>query len=39
VLAAQIVTRNGGLVDSGQQASINNDGERAERPGSKGARS
>jgi flotillin len=39
VLAAQIVTRNGGLVDSGQQASIQHDGERAERPGSKGARS
>jgi flotillin len=39
VLAAQIVTRNGGLVDSGQQASIQNDGEWAERPGSKGARS
>jgi flotillin len=39
VLAAQIVTRNGGLVDSGQQASIQNDGERAETPVSKGARS
>jgi flotillin len=39
VLAAQIVTRNGGLVDSGQQASLQNDGERAETPVSKGARS
>src|ERR1700757_4576691 len=29
VLAAQIVTRNGGLIDSGQQASARNDGERA----------
>ncbi|HYZ73844.1 MAG TPA: hypothetical protein VE641_12240, partial [Chthoniobacterales bacterium] len=39
VLAAQIVTRNGGLVDSAQQASIQNDGEQAETPVSKGARS
>lgn len=39
VLAAQIVTRNGGLVDSGQQASARNDGERAETPVSPGARS
>jgi flotillin len=39
VLAAQIVTRNGGLVDSGQQVSVQNDGERAERPVSRGARS
>ncbi|MBV9874451.1 MAG: hypothetical protein JO025_06960 [Verrucomicrobia bacterium] len=39
VLAAQIVTRNGGLVDSGQQASVRNDGERAETPMSTGARS
>ena len=39
VLAAQIVTRNGGLVDSGQPASVRNDGERAETPVSKGARS
>jgi len=38
VLAAQIVTRNGGLVDSGQQASARNDGERAETPVSTGAR-
>jgi flotillin len=38
VLAAQIVTRNGGLVDSGQPASVRNDGERAETPVSKGAR-
>jgi flotillin len=39
VLAAQIVTRNGGLVDSGQQASDRNDGERDETPVSTGARS
>ena len=30
VLAAQIVTRGGGLVDSGQPATVRNDGERAE---------
>jgi flotillin len=33
VLAAQIVTRGGGLVDSGAQATLNNDG--VEAPGSK----
>ncbi|HEX6565815.1 MAG TPA: hypothetical protein VF020_16120 [Chthoniobacterales bacterium] len=35
VLAAQIVTRNGGLVDSGQQSTVQNDGERVETAVSK----
>jgi flotillin len=39
VLAAQIVTRGGGLVDPVQQGTVKNDGERAEAPFSKGARS
>ena len=39
VLAAQIVTRGGGLVDSGQQATLNNDNNRLEPPVSKGGRS
>ena len=39
VLAAQIVTRVGGLVDPGQPAGAKNDGDRLETPVSKGARS
>jgi flotillin len=38
VLAAQIVTRVGGLVDPGQQAGVKNDGDLLETPVSKGAR-
>lgn len=39
VLAAQIVTRVGGLLDPGQQAGVKNDGDRLETPVSKGVRS
>jgi flotillin len=39
VLAAQIVTRSGGLVDPVQPDTVKNDGERADAPVSKGARS